>query len=64
MPTYSGDVSKDNKPKLTPIKAIKKFIISYGIKLEKSPPIYYAWEQKRQPKWYEEGDNVYPDEPY
>jgi hypothetical protein len=63
MATYDSE-EVTNKPKLTPIKIIKKFMITYDIKLKGNPPIYYAWETKRQPKWYEDDNGIYPDKPY
>ena len=63
--TYnSGDVNSENKPKLTPTKAIKKFTISYGIKLKNGVAVYYAWDKKRQPQWYQDDYGIYPEEPY
>ena len=65
MPTYrSGDVNKEGKPKLTPEKAIKKLIISYGITLDDDAPVYYAWEKSRQPELYNTRHGMYPDKPY
>ncbi len=66
MATYhSGDVNKENKPKLTPLKAIKKMMIAYDVKLnDTQPPIYYAWETKRQPKWIQTEDGLYPKTAY
>ncbi len=62
MATYdSGGINK--KPKLTPIKAIRKFIIIHNIKLKDDPPIYYSWS-KRQPKWYQDDYGLYPEKPY
>ena len=60
MSTYN----KENKPKLTPVKAIRKFMISYDIKLTEDPSIYYAWETKRQPKWFQTEYGLYPESPY
>ncbi len=51
-------------PKLTPIKAIRKFMISYDIKPDHAPPIYYAWESKKQPKWYQTDDGIFPEQSY
>ena len=66
MATYnSGDINKENKPKLTPIKAITKFMISYDIKLNgDQPPIFYAWEPKKQPKWIQTENGLYPETEY
>lgn len=52
-------------PKLTPLRAIRKFLISYDIKPDHEPPIYYAWQSKRQPKWYQDDNgNIFTSEPY
>ena len=65
MPIYrSGDVNKEGKTKLTPEKAIKKFIISYGVKLEDDVPVYYAWDNSRQPEWHNTKYGMYPDKAY
>ena len=55
---------KDNKPKLTPITAIRKLLISYDLKLDDDPPIYYAWEPKRQPRWFQTDSGLYPESPH
>jgi hypothetical protein len=63
MSTYRSDDFK-NIIKLTPIKAIKKFVIAHGIKPNKNTPIYYAWESERQPKWIQDDIGIYPEKPY
>jgi hypothetical protein len=52
---------EDNKPKLTPVKVIRKLIISYDLKIEDDPPVYYAWQPKRQPKWFQTESGLYPE---
>jgi hypothetical protein len=63
MSLYDGKAITD-KPKLSPIKAINKFLIYAGIKLDNYDEqirIYYAWG-KTQPKWYldEESGLAFP----
>src|SRR5665647_1425219 len=65
MATYnSADINKENRPKLNPVKAIRKFILSQGIKLDDEPPIFYAWETKRQPRWFQSENGLYPEKPF
>jgi len=64
MPKYYSGKADTVTPNLTPIKAIKKFIIIFDIKLTESPPIYYAWNPKRQPKWIETRYGWIPEKPY
>ena len=52
------------KPKLTPIRAIRKLLISYDIKLDDEPPIYYAWDRKRQPRWININGIISPEHPH
>lgn len=52
-----NNTNKNNKtkPKLTVTKAIRKFLISWDIKLDNNTKVYYAWDKKRQPKWTSDG---------
>lgn len=53
-----------DKPKLTPVKVIKKLAISYDLKVDPNIPIYYAWQPKRQPIWYQTEYGLYPESPH
>ena len=64
MPRHYTDKVNTYKPKLTPIKAIQKFMIVHDIKFRESPPVYYSWDEKRQPKWIETQYGWFPEEPY
>ena len=64
MPRHYSDKVDTSKPKLTPLKAIQKFIIVQDIKFKESPPIYYSWDEKRQPVWIETQYGLIPENPY
>ena len=47
---HSAGEKKRLTPNLTVKKALNKFLIKSGIKLNSQTPVFYRWK-KRQPKW-------------
>jgi len=45
-------------PKLTVYKAINKFVISAGIKINSNIHVYYAWEEKNVPNVDQSGNLI------
>ncbi len=52
------------KPKFSVNKIIKKFLIIWDIKLDKRTPVYYAWDMKRQPRWFKDERGMHPEKPF
>jgi hypothetical protein len=63
MPRYDSNNIRIKK-KLTPTKAIRKFVIIQDIKTNGKTPIYYAWNCDKQPVWIQGEQGFYPEEPY
>jgi len=54
--TYTGSERYNpEKPKLTVEKAIKKFFVATNMKPTKPIPVFYAWEDEKQPEFTDDG---------
>ena len=56
--------NKSDTPKLTPHKAINKFLLTLNLKVIGKVPVYFAWK-KKQPDWiFLEDGAARPEKPY